>query len=257
LGRRNGGKVEVASGLGSVAAVEKANIEFDGGVVHIIDSVLELPQPISVTAAAANLTALAAALVKTNLLDTVDTTPSLTVFAPRNAAFQAIGNLLGSISDKDLASVLTYHVVAGPPLYSLPGAADGDVHLKTLQGGLVTVHEHEGGWFVNGARIIGGNTGGVLVGNGIVYVIDNVLNPSYGNLTTTYAPNPTLSTQPPSFPSASFVTTLPFVTANGTSTQTGTTTPTGDAGSGSSIMCAAPLAMLLMAPIAVIGGMML
>ncbi|KAI5780358.1 FAS1 domain-containing protein [Peziza echinospora] len=257
LGRRNGGKVELASGLGSVAVVEKANIEFDGGVVHIIDSVLELPQPISVTAAAANLTALAAALVKTNLLDTVDKTPSLTVFAPRNAAFQAIGNLLGSISDKDLASVLTYHVVAGPPLYSLPGAADGDVHLKTLQGGSVTVHENEGGWFVNGARIIGGNTGGVLVGNGIVYVIDNVLNPSYGNLTTTYAPNPTLSTQPPSFPSASFVTTLPFVTSNGTMTATGTSTPTGGAGSGSSNIRAAPLAVLLVAPIAVIGGMML
>lgn len=227
LGRNHDGTVTLYSGLGTPSRVEKADIEFNKGVIHIIDHVLTLPNSVSRTAAHFNLTALSGALVKTGLLETVDTTPSLTIFAPNNAAFQLIGNLAAGLSTEQLADILKYHVV-NTTIYDISGAQSEDIRVASLQGGELTINENEGGWFVNGARIIGGKEGGVVVANGIVYVIDGVLNPAQGEVTTTYTPNPTVSTQPPAFSSASYVTEVPFTTelVSGTPTSSGTVTPT-------------------------------
>ncbi|KAF8477096.1 FAS1 domain-containing protein [Kalaharituber pfeilii] len=225
LGRNHEG-VKLYSGLGIASGVETPDIEFDKGVVHIIDRVLTLPYSISQTAAYFNLSALAGALVRTGLVEALDTTPSLTVFAPSNVAFQAIGNLADELTTEQLADILKYHVV-NRTVYDL-NEAQNDLRLATLEGGEITIHENEGGWFVNGARIIGGKEGGVVVANGVIYIIDNVLNPSHGDITTTYTPNPTLSTQPPAFTLASYVTHIPFTSelVSGTPTTTTTGSPT-------------------------------
>lgn len=81
------------------------------GVIHIIDKVLTIPESPSDTAIAAGLSSLAGALIKANLVDTVDNLKDVTIFAPANAAFQAIGSGLANISNEDLSSILTYHVV--------------------------------------------------------------------------------------------------------------------------------------------------
>lgn len=62
----------------------------------------------------------------------------------------------------------------------------------------------------------------------------SVLNPAQGEVTTTFTPNPTLSTQPPAFPSASFVTNVPFTTelVSSTPTSSGTVTPTSTTSAG-------------------------
>lgn len=129
---------------------------------------MTLPFLVSETALYFNLTALTGALVRTNLVDAVDTTPSITVFAPVNEAFKAIGSLVEKLSTEELASVLKYHVV---PNHTIYGLKDGQA-LKTLQGGNITIHEDNGAWYVDGATIIGGKRGGVVVGNGVVYLID-------------------------------------------------------------------------------------
>ena len=67
---------------------------------------------VSTTAIALNLTAFAGALGRANLADTVNTLSRATIFAPSNAAFQAIGNLVGGLSNEQLATILTY----GPAL---------------------------------------------------------------------------------------------------------------------------------------------
>lgn len=84
------------------------DVTFDGGVVHVIDEVLTLPMNVSTTAVAANLTAVAGALTRANLVNAVDMMQSVTVFAPSNAAFQAIGNLLPGLDMEALTSILTW-----------------------------------------------------------------------------------------------------------------------------------------------------
>lgn len=66
------GGVVFTSGLLQMSHVSTADVAFNGGVVHIIDSVLTLPQSPSNTAIGANLTALAGALTTANLVGTVD-----------------------------------------------------------------------------------------------------------------------------------------------------------------------------------------
>lgn len=132
---------------------------------------MTLPYTVSETAAHFNLTALSGALVKTGLRETIDNTPGLTIFAPNNAAFQIIGNLATGLSTEQLADVLKYHVV-NHTIYDISGAQTQDIRVASVQGGELTINENQGGWFVNGARIIGGKEGGIVVGNGIVYIID-------------------------------------------------------------------------------------
>lgn len=85
------------------------DVNFTGGVVHIINQVLTLPQNISFTAEQAGLSAVAGALTKANLVDALDSATDVTVFAPNNAAFQAIGSATGNLSMADLANILEYH----------------------------------------------------------------------------------------------------------------------------------------------------
>lgn len=145
----------------------KQDQNFTGGVLHIIDSVLTLPTDILSTASAANLTALRGAINATNLIDTVNYTPDVTIFAPTNEAFQSIGSALENLSESDLANVLAYHVVNGTVGYSTD-LVNG-TSLQTANGANLTVTVENGTVFVNAARVV---TPNVLVANGVVHVID-------------------------------------------------------------------------------------
>ncbi|KAK7717853.1 hypothetical protein SLS57_006229 [Botryosphaeria dothidea] len=163
------------SGLLANSTVTQADVRFTGGVVHIIDNVLTLPANASTTAIAANLTALAGALTTANLVSAVDTARDVTIFAPANAAFEAIGSVLANATTEQLADVLTYHVVNGTVAYSTT-LRPGEQTLTSLNGGQLTVRvQDDGNVFVNGARVV---LTDVLIANGVVHVIDNVLNPA-------------------------------------------------------------------------------
>ena len=82
---------------------------FTGGVIHIINKVLTLPENISTTAEQAGLSAAAGALTKANLVEALDSMMNVTVFAPTNAAFQAIGSATANLTMMELASILEYH----------------------------------------------------------------------------------------------------------------------------------------------------
>ena len=100
--------------LGSVADSEQ-DTNFTGGVIHVIDTVLTVPQNISTTAVAAGLSAAAGALTQAKLVSTIDTTPDLTVFVPNNMAFQNIGSAVGNLSVEQLTAILGYHGKASCP----------------------------------------------------------------------------------------------------------------------------------------------
>lgn len=107
-----------------------------------------------------------------NLVDTLNSNPALTVFAPTNDAFAKIdaATLEKLKTDSDLlTSILTYHVVEGQ---ASPAKVAG-TH-KTLQGGEVTVTGEGEGLKVNDAGLV---CGGVKTANATVYMIDTVLMP--------------------------------------------------------------------------------
>ena len=78
-------------------------------MVHIINQVLTVPANVSTTVVDAGLSDAAGALMQANLADAVDSAKDLTIFAPNNAAFQAIGSALPNLTVQQLAGILQYH----------------------------------------------------------------------------------------------------------------------------------------------------
>ena len=152
---------------------------FTGGVIHIIDTVLSIPPIASEALTAGGLTSLRGALGAANLVDTVNTTPDVTIFAPSNEAFQNIGSALPNLTTEQVTSILTYHVVAGTVGYSA-GLTNGTT-LKTVNGADLTITIDDGDVFVNNARVVMTD---VLIANGVVNVIDEVLNPNNATIAT-------------------------------------------------------------------------
>ncbi|KAH6905560.1 FAS1 domain-containing protein [Coprinopsis sp. MPI-PUGE-AT-0042] len=169
------GPLRIYSGVGNPANVTAADVDFEGGVIHVIGSVLNLPQNASTTAQTAGLTTLVSALSTAELVEAVDTTPSVTIFAPSNEAFTALGVDLSTLSATALGDILKYHVIAGTVGYS--SALEDSQDVATLAGGTVKIVKRDGKIFVNDAEVVQGN---VILSNGVVHVINKVLTPSAG-----------------------------------------------------------------------------
>jgi len=127
------------------------------------------------TAASGNplLSTLVAAVKQANLVDTLNSAPNITVFAPTNDAFGMIpkSDLDKVLADQaTLTKILTYHVVPG----RLTPAQLAGTH-KTLEGGEITVAGSGTNFTVNGnSAVVCGN---VQTSNATVYLVDTVLTP--------------------------------------------------------------------------------
>ncbi|MFD5770728.1 fasciclin domain-containing protein [Streptomyces sp. NPDC127049] len=128
------------------------------------------------TAASNNpaLSTLVTAVKKAGLVDTLNNTENITVFAPTNDAFAKIpkADLDKVLADKDmLTKVLTYHVV-GEKL--TPKQLENG-SFETLQKGMITTTGSGESYKVNDtANVVCGN---VKTANANVYIIDTVLMP--------------------------------------------------------------------------------
>jgi len=207
-----GNETTFFSGLLQNATVTHADLNFTGGVIHVIDALLTLPSNISDSATAANLTALNGALNATNLTNTVNEAHDVTIFAPNNNAFQSIGSALTTMSMDELTGILAYHVISGSQVGYSSTLTNG-TSLKTVQGGNVTIRVENGTIFVNSAKVL---TPNILVANGVVHIIDNVLNPN----NTSAAPNTSATAGSPAYTSASKVSDVPFTSGQPTPTTT-------------------------------------
>jgi uncharacterized surface protein with fasciclin (FAS1) repeats len=142
------------------------DIEFDGGVIHIINSVLQIPQSATKTAVEGGLSALVGAVTEADLGSTLDSMEDITLFAPNNDAFASIASVVGDLSADDLAGILQYHVIQGTVAYS-SGLEGGKV--ETASGEEVNISIDDGDVFVNGAKVV---IPDILIANGVVHVID-------------------------------------------------------------------------------------
>jgi uncharacterized surface protein with fasciclin (FAS1) repeats len=209
-------------------------VNFTGGVIHIIDRLLVLPETTTDTASAAGLSSLRGALHATNLMDTVDNTPDITIFAPNNEAFQSIGSALPNLTTEQITDILTYHVVVGGNGTGVgySSALSNGTTLKTANGQDLTITIGDKGIFVNSARVVAAD---ILIANGVVHVIDDVLNPTNATVA-----NPAAQEGSPAFEGASSVSEAPYTSSQPTPTTsinseaTQAADPTKSAGSSSS-----------------------
>jgi len=125
-------------------------------------------------------TTLVAAIEAAGLTETLSGEGPYTVFAPTNAAFDALpagtlDTLLKPENKDQLAAILTYHVVAGEVMAA--DVTSGDVttvngadFTVSADGGTVTIKDGQG----NTAEV---TTTDIVASNGVIHVIDAVLLP--------------------------------------------------------------------------------
>lgn len=111
---------------------------------------------------------LTGAIVQAGLEETLRGPGPFTVFAPTNAAFEAAGIDPTTLSNDELATVLTHHVVAGEvPSTGIPALADSVA-------GFTLFFDTSDGVRVDGASV---TTPDVQTTNGLIHVVDDVLLP--------------------------------------------------------------------------------
>jgi uncharacterized surface protein with fasciclin (FAS1) repeats len=133
-------------------------------------------------------TTLVAAVKAAGLVETLKGPGPFTVFAPTNAAFDAlpagtVDTLLKPENKATLSGILTYHVVAGKmdaaALTKAIAAGKGKAMLKTVAGGNLTATAMGGNVMVTDEK--GGSAkvtiADVLQSNGVIHVVDKVLMP--------------------------------------------------------------------------------
>jgi uncharacterized surface protein with fasciclin (FAS1) repeats len=190
------GKAFVTKNPGGVsingAKVTSADVAASNGVIHVIDRLILPPSTDIVAFLQGNpsYSLLVAAVVKADLVKTLQGAGPFTVFAPNNAAFSALGtsyataaaiNALDATQTAALKNILLYHVVAARAFSQNLKAGSLGTALATKS---VTID------LTSGVKVIGaaaGNTANVVTSpvgnfnavatNGVIHTIDKVLLP--------------------------------------------------------------------------------
>ena len=165
----------------SDAHIVKADIEAGNGIIHILDDVLvSRPDLIATARKDEQLTTFLKAVEVAGLTGTLRESGPLTILAPNNEAFEALGkealaDLLKPANKAKLTDILKYHVVPGwkhtfdkQQMNSLP----------TLQGGRIPIASPSAAhWKIElgPARLQRPN---IDASNGVLHVVDRVLLPA-------------------------------------------------------------------------------
>lgn len=134
------------------------------------------PNVVQVAISSKDHTTLVTAVKAAELVDALSNAGPFTVFAPTNAAFDAlpagtVESLLTPEKKDVLVDILEYHVSVG--VYKLENMQDGQ-SIGQVNGGNIKISKKGEDVFVNdNAKIIGT----VEAANGLIYVIDHVLIP--------------------------------------------------------------------------------
>jgi uncharacterized surface protein with fasciclin (FAS1) repeats len=119
---------------------------------------------------------LVAAVTAADLAATLSGVGPFTVFAPVDAAFEAlpagtVETLVMPENKDQLTGILTYHVIAGKVM---SGDLTDGMKAETVNGQEVTIHLKDGKVFVNDAEVV---IADVETSNGIVHAINKVIMP--------------------------------------------------------------------------------
>jgi uncharacterized surface protein with fasciclin (FAS1) repeats len=181
--------------LNGTSNVAAADIIATNGVIHAVDAVIDIPTVVTFAVADPNFSTLVSALTEltpaTDFASILSRTeggngdginPSFTVFAPTNAAFDA----LPSIPDEPvLTQVLLHHVIGGANVRS-SDLTDG-ISPATLEGDNITINLPGTADNIADVTDGAGNTGigiiavDVQAGNGVIHVLNQVMIPDTNN----------------------------------------------------------------------------
>lgn len=184
----------VINGSSTVAA---ADIVATNGIIHAVDVVIDLPTVVTFATADPTFSTLVSALTEltpaTDFAGILSRTaganadninPDFTVFAPNNAAFDA----LSEIPAEDLLTqVLLHHVAAGANVRSTDLVQDGNTTATSLEGDLITVTLPGSGDNIadvtdgSGTTDIGIIAVDVQAVNGVIHVLNKVMIPDTTN----------------------------------------------------------------------------
>jgi uncharacterized surface protein with fasciclin (FAS1) repeats len=181
-----GANVVITDGRNRTSNITATDIFATNGVVHVIDKVLLPADKDIVATAQANtqFSTLVAALTQANLVTALQGTGPFTVFAPTNAAFDALRLELGGgttpitvaalLANPKLADILKYHVLTSRVLKA-------DVPVATPVATLQTETLSVSSAFVitdQKSRTSNITTTDIFASNGVIHVIDKVILPS-------------------------------------------------------------------------------
>ncbi|KAK3689482.1 FAS1 domain-containing protein [Podospora appendiculata] len=185
-------EVVFTSGYATRGTVVVEDLEFYGGLIQIIDSVMMVPERLETTLRDAypDSTAFLGALYATNLTSEFANTPNVTIFAPHNAAFWQMARTFLNMEKAELKRILRYHMVPRRVEHSwqLQNASS----LNTIDDNAVHITRFNNYVFVNSAQLLQTD---ILIANGVVHMIDNVLSPAVASA----RPDVSLTSQRPVF----------------------------------------------------------
>jgi len=184
LGYLNQSRVLI-NGLTEIKAVD---IEKSNGVIHVIDRTLVPPAPnvVEIALALADMGEASEFTVLTSLLANdayADITQALidaenvTVFAPTDAAFAEIADVIPTLTEAQISDILTYHA-AGLRAFSydlvegqlVPMLNGQTIKINSISGEAITIEDKTD----DNANVLEVNVHG---SNGVIHVIDKVLLP--------------------------------------------------------------------------------
>jgi uncharacterized surface protein with fasciclin (FAS1) repeats len=171
------------------ATVTRADIDASNGIIHEIDAVLTPPEDtdsvepdtgdmFSVIQADENFSTLTAALEATGLSTVLaNTDQTYTLFAPTNAAFDALGgdtvNALLADTDR-LTNILLYHVISEQSIDSATAISLSGTSVASANSDLLDISLDGAALMINDATVTRAD---INTSNGLVHEIDTVLTP--------------------------------------------------------------------------------
>ncbi|AZQ65565.1 fasciclin domain-containing protein [Flammeovirga pectinis] len=171
-------EVKISNGVVTVggAEVTAADVMASNGVIHVVSSVIVPTQALTIAQIAignGSFNSLVGALTTADLV-TPFTLPTAeyTVFAPTDAAFEALGDAAANLTQEQLQRVLLHHVVSTEAFSS--GLTDGQM-IETLAGTKLEVSIADGVVMIGGATVAIADVDAL---NGVIHAIDKVLLPS-------------------------------------------------------------------------------
>jgi uncharacterized surface protein with fasciclin (FAS1) repeats len=166
---------------------EEAKEEIVAMTAEVVET-NQTPNIVGIAASNENFTTLVAAVKAAGLVETLSSAGPFTVFAPTNDAFAklpegTVATLLQPENKATLASILTYHVVAGrfdaAAVVGAIKANNGAFTVTTVQGGKLVASLVDGNVMLKDEK---GNMSTVVIAdvaasNGIIHAIDSVVMP--------------------------------------------------------------------------------
>ncbi|KAL4931799.1 fasciclin domain-containing protein [Aspergillus undulatus] len=172
--------VRLYSGLGNTVTILQEDIPYDGGILHIISGPFTRPIALSDSLNTINTASTFTSHISSHL-DSLDKTPSITVFVPVNDGLSAALGNNATLSDAEIAALIDSHVIGGTVAYS-PLLTQG-VTFQTLDGEEVVVTGDSDGEIIlnDSVRITQSD---IIIANGVVHLIDQPLSGASGTSST-------------------------------------------------------------------------